>query len=172
MIFINRTTIPRHKSHEDTLNEIKKLLVTENCIIVNEHGAPLSDNDILHLITTQREIHFQTKNISDIERETLQELQHYLENAETEIEQLRENENVGEIVQAFQDIVEALFYFSKLQDYYQLSIIDLNQVQKLTQKSYDRMKESNTTYLMDVIEFELLPMIELLKEAIEERIIQ
>jgi ERCC4-related helicase len=172
MIYINRTKMPRQNSLEDTFYSIKKFLLNENSIIVNEHGAALSDNDILNILANQTEIHFQTKKVSEIEKETLEELQNYVEKAEIEIERLRENDNMNEIVQAFQDIVEAIFYFSKLQNYYQLTIIDMNQIQELTQKSFDRMKESNTDYLLDVIEFEFLPMIKSLKDAIEERIIQ
>jgi hypothetical protein len=172
MIYINGTIIPKQNSLEDTFNSIKKFLLDEKSIIVNEHGAALSDNDILNMLANQSEIHFQTKKVSEIEKETLEELQNYVEKAEIEIEKLRENDSMNETVQAFQDIVEAIFYFSKLQNYYHLTIINMDHIQKLTQKSYDRMKESNTDYLLDVIEFEFLPMIKSLKEAIEERIIQ
>jgi hypothetical protein len=172
MIYINGTKIPRQNSLEDTLNLIKKLLLEDKSIIVNEHGAALSDNDILNMLENQTEVHFQTKKVSEIEKETLEELQNYIEIAEFEIEKLRENDDMNKTVQAFQNIVETLFYFSKLQNYYQLSIIDLNHVHELTEKSYDRVKELNTDYLLDVIEFEFLPMILSLKDAIEERIIQ
>jgi hypothetical protein len=172
MIYINGTKIQRQSSLEDTFNSIIMFLSNENSVIVNEHGVALSNNEILNILANQAEVHFQTKKISEIEKETLEELQNYVENAELEIEKLRENGNLGEIVQAFQDIVEALFYFSKLQDFYQLTIINLNHVHKLTEKSFNQVKEANSDYLLDVIEFELLPMIESLKEAIEERIIQ
>ncbi|WP_339060492.1 hypothetical protein [Tepidibacillus marianensis] len=151
------------------MNEIKKYLRENNLIIVDQSENPFSFEEIESMILNETEPIFYVKYIVDLEKETIKDTIEYINNAEKRIHDIIEENNQVSIVQAFVKLMEALVSLEKIMSHFGSETLTSSWIQTISEKALSQIEKENYSYLVDLLEYEIMPKLVELKEALLQR---
>lgn len=160
-------TIERSTAEEE-FKLIMNYLADHQLVIVNIEEVPLRDEEVLNSLLEKEVIHFSLKSVADLELDTVRNVLQYIETAEYHISLLDEEADNKVIFQAFVDVMEALDYFSSLSDYLKLNAVNSEKLHNISLKGLQQMEQENEEYILELLQYECLPMLmELRTELVE-----
>jgi hypothetical protein len=169
MIKIGNQTFERKNTLKETWKNIQNYLHENQLILVDEQGIALNENQIIAKLTTETVCEFYTKEVKELERETIDEVICYIGQVEGKVEELLESDQREILTQSFVDLMEALLEISTLCRYFHLDVLTEEKVRDLFQKALPRVEQRDEQYMLDVIEYEMIPMMVSVKQALTER---
>jgi hypothetical protein len=169
MIKVGNQTFERKNTLEETWKDIQAYLHDHQLILVDEQGIALNENQIIAKLATEAVCEFYTKEVKELEQETIDEVVCYIDQVEGKVEELLESDQRETLTQSFVDLMEALLEMSTLCRYFQLDVLTEEKVRDLLQKALPRMEQGDEQYMLDVIEYEIIPMMVSVKQALTER---
>ncbi|TQR17378.1 hypothetical protein [Psychrobacillus vulpis] len=160
MIFVNDVLVSKEEN-KDKANEIlKSYLTTEKLILVNEHNELISNEEIEELLSKRAEVvKLVAIRISTLVRDFKEELHNYILEVEDYIENTRDCEDFSDTLSSFIQVTEALLQFSKVEDFLQKELINQQHLLEISEKSIQQAEVGNNEYVLDLIEYELLPIL-------------
>ncbi|MBP2241984.1 hypothetical protein J2Z40_002557 [Cytobacillus eiseniae] len=169
MIYINDQLIVEDTSQSDSSIIVKKYLHKNRLVLVNNDGQPMSDEELntflSHLNGVQK---LKAVSISNLLRDLKQELQLYIKKVEAYIENIRDNEDFSSVNTGFAQVMEGILEFSVVASFLQKDLIDPSYMQQLSEKAFARAETGEDEYVLDIIEYELLPILNRLYDEINE----
>ncbi|MGC5324881.1 hypothetical protein [Brevibacillus sp. SYSU BS000544] len=169
MIKVGEYTFNKKETLKETLNTILEYLRINNLIIVDEIGTPLSESQVNEQLENNNDVVFYTKTISNLEQETIDETLAYVKKVRSWIIENIEENNDSNLSQSFVTILEALLELEKVSTYFSIDAITAIKIQTLSQKALPQMEQGNEEYLRDLLEYEILPSIQLMEKHLVER---
>lgn len=160
LLYVNEYKVTNEKEVEIVKEHLEEYLSKEKLIIVDHEGQPISQEGLSQLLLENvSELRLAAKSTSVMLREFKEELVSYIQNVETYIERMRENENFSDVLNGFIQVTEALLQFSSVEAFLQKSLVDQEQLNDLSTKALMRAKEGNYEYVLDLLEYELLAIL-------------
>jgi hypothetical protein len=167
MIKIDERLFENKQDREESLREIKQYLQQELIVLIGEDGIPLNENQIREQLLNP-DAEFNSKKINGLELEAISEATDYIERAEVGIKELLEEIDLVVIFKSFTDLMEALMYLEQLTRYFSFGIISIEKINAFGEKALVQMEKGNSSYLLDVIEYECLPLLLETKECLQQ----
>ncbi|WP_046174425.1 hypothetical protein [Domibacillus indicus] len=170
MIYVNGQLVTTSKNKIERNDNLKTFLYKEKLVIIDDTNVPVSSSGINAICDNSEEIyHLKAIKTNSILRDFKEELAVYINKVTHFVDETRETENYSSVPNAFIQVAEALIEFNKVADYLQKELIDINSLNNLSEKALIQTESGNIEYVLDLIEYELLPILEvLLKETNEE----
>lgn len=161
MLFINDFLVSEKKDKLVLFQEVKSYLVKHKLIIINGENEPLSEEEIQNkLFNMEETLKLTAITISKLLYEFKGELSNYIVKIENYIEDTRENENYHSVAESFIQVIEALLQFKVVSNYLHKEIISEHHIQTISQKALNQAEIGNNIYLLDLLEYELLPLLQ------------
>lgn len=165
MIKIMNQFFKRKDTLEETWKDIKEFLHNNQVIVVDSNGVALSENQIIEKLTTETNFEFFTKNVFELEKETISEVIRYIDQVEVNVATVLESNDIESLIQSFADLMEALLEITSLCEYFQVDELNGEKVHSLLQKALPRVDQKDEQYMLDVIEYEIIPIMQSVREA-------
>lgn len=172
MIKIGGDLLPKEASYEKNLTQIRQYLQEHQMLIVNDEEMPLSEDEIVRVLQTQEEVYFKVIPVKRFELEMLKETEQFLEHAEEELNDIVTNEETEKYMNAFLQISESLLELAPLVLYFGLELKINDKVKHYSQKALNQLELGNEEYIGELLEYEILPLLNEMKQIIKQRIDQ
>ncbi|MCK1995974.1 hypothetical protein MPH47_01820 [Psychrobacillus psychrodurans] len=161
MLFINDFLVSEEKDKQVLLQDVKSYLTKQKLILINEKHEPMSEEEIKEkLYSMAGTLKLTATLISVILFEFKEELHNYIVKVQTYIEEIRENENYNSVTDSFIQVTEALLQFKAVSNYLHKELISEQSIQSISEKALNQAELGNNEYILDLLEFELLPIIQ------------
>lgn len=170
MIYINDVCVTESIDPFEREKHVKQYLHKEKLTITDENESPLSAQEVGRLLLDASGTHHlkAVKN-SLVLREFKEELRQYIQKVECYIEDIRESEDFSTVTGGFIQVAETLLELDAAASYLQKELIDHQLLNELSEKAMKQTEQNNYEYVLDLIEYELLPILqEFLNETNEE----
>ncbi|WP_427138358.1 hypothetical protein [Psychrobacillus psychrodurans] len=160
MLYVNDYLVTEENELEIVAQQLKDYLFKEKLIIVREDQVPVTQEELASLLQTNApEIRLVAMYTTVLLREFKEELENYIQKVEVYIEDMRETENFSDVLNGFVQTTEALLEFSVVQEFLQKSLVNQQQVNDISTKTLARAEEGNLEYVLDILEYEVLPIL-------------
>lgn len=160
MIYINGNLVTEETMPEIAAEHLKNFLITERLVIVNKNDEPILQQELsVLLLGNPKEIKLKAINSSILLRGFKEELHNYILKVELYIENTRENEDFSSMINSFIQVVEALIEFSSVEDFLQKEMVPQQQINDISKKAIEQAEVGNNEYILDLLEYELLPIL-------------
>ncbi|WP_339210968.1 hypothetical protein NSQ41_03055 [Aeribacillus sp. FSL K6-8210] len=171
MIFVNDQLVVQDTTLEEALTKIKEYLWKHHLIIINNENVPLTDSQLEEVIkqNENQQVFFKAIKIKELLFEIYSELNDYVDKIEQYIDNIRDEENYSSVQEAFANVVEALIEFSNTQKYLDINVIDPKRLEEFSLKALRQTQLGNVEYVLDLMEYELVPLFKRLLKQLEER---
>lgn len=161
MLYVNDHLVTEEKGVKLVAQQLKDYLLIEKLIIVKQNDEPMLQDELAELLMNNTsELRLVAKYTSELLREFKVELESYIRKVEIYIEDMRETENYSDILNGFVQVIEALLEFSSVEVFLQKSLVDKILVNELSAKVLVRAEEGNFEYVLDVLEYEVLSILQ------------
>lgn len=168
MIFINGNPV---NLNDLSYSALKSYLNSNHLILVNKENVPLMEDEIIKKLEQNvQEYHFNAIHSKELLTNFCEELRMYFEKLEAFIETAREEEQYDTVNTAFINVIEALMEFMIVQRFIDKTIYQASDLENLSTKALQQAQIGNNEYVLDLIEYEVFPLVEQLLKEIEERI--
>lgn len=166
MIFINDVQLPMDYNGKDGIYDYLK---KKQMILISEEGRPLSNNDLTNiLLNNNTPLYLHAKSTSSLLREFKEELYIYINKVTDYIDTTRDSDDHSTTVSSYSNIVEALFEFIPVTKYLQKNLIDTEYIHNITERVFERGQSNDYDYILDIIEYELLEILQTIYNEIQE----
>ncbi|MEK5146251.1 hypothetical protein MKX53_04360 [Psychrobacillus sp. FSL K6-4615] len=161
MLYVNDHLVTEEKEVEIVAQQLKDYLFTEKLIIVKQDQQPMSQDELASLLLNNNpELRLVAMHTSVLLSEFNDELETYIRKVEVYIEDMRETENFSDVLSGFVQVTEALLEFSSVEEFLQKSLLDQQQMNDISTKALARAEEGNYEYVLDVLEYEVLTILQ------------
>lgn len=168
MIYVNNIDITS-ENELDIISTIKAFLTKEKMILVNEENLPIDNKDLEEIVLNMEEnLFLNAIHTNSIIRDFVVELKEYVSKVEEYVENVRDTEDFSTVTDSFINITEALLEFSTVAIFLQKELVDQIQLKELTNRSLIGAESGNLEYVLDIIEYELLPILHRILNEINE----
>lgn len=158
-------------THHMLFTKLEEYIKINNLVIVDENDVPLGRDEVFALIKKSEKCYLKAVQTNQLLSDFYMELNSYIDKVESYVDRVRENErNLHSIPTAFINIMEALIEFSRIHSYVQTNIIDLEFLEEISLKSLQQVQHGNLDYILDLIDYEIVPLLKDLRDSIGERI--
>ena len=154
---------------ESVFNKLMEHLKEKKLLITDIQGNPLSESEILNILNLNDQYSFYTKHIYEIEKEFIEDFNLYVSKVEEKFKEISDIEDKSLIITAFVEVLEALIELQKVSKYFNFSVIDIESINALAEKALERIEEDDIDYIIDVLEYELIPKLNNTKSKLLER---
>ncbi|MBO9596785.1 MAG: hypothetical protein J7559_03025 [Cohnella sp.] len=168
MIKIGEQSFTRKSDMEDNLAMIRQYAKDEQVIVTNEEGEALDEEQIRDWLNEHDMAIFQVKQVQELERETIASLIEYIDHAQIRIGELVEETNAGIIYQAFVEMIESLQYIESVTQYFGITNVSAERIKILSERALQQIELDNSSYIIDLFEFECLPLLLRIRESLEQ----
>ncbi|WNF22611.1 hypothetical protein [Mesobacillus jeotgali] len=171
MIYINEVPVAGDLNLELLKREIKAYLHKEKLVLIDQSGNILSENKVNSLLESSIEkdqLFLQGVKTNLLLRDFKDELILYIKKVEDYIENVRDTEDFSTVKDSFVQIIESVLEFTSVSDFLQKDLIGQDTVKELAQKAFAQAESGNDVYILDLIEYELLPLLNHFSEGIQE----
>ncbi|WP_025028332.1 hypothetical protein [Caldalkalibacillus mannanilyticus] len=169
MIVLGSERMEKKKSLEENVEAVFQYLKENHLLIVDEDHIPLMEEVIIQKLAAEESPQFITRSIQEVESETIQSVIEFIDQAEKNIKELADENNKAKIFQAFSDIVETFVELQSLTEYFDVAFPSEEKIKELSKKGLAQMENQNESYLLDLLEYECLPILEELRDQLAER---
>lgn len=160
MIYVNDVFVTAEATYELAEVALKSYLATEKLVIVGPNKELVTEQEIEQiLMNLTAKVNLTAICSSEILKEFKEELHSYILKVEEYIEVAREAENFSTTMTSFVQVLEALIEFEVVANFLQKKLIDSEQINVISTKALKQAEEKNTEYILDLLEYELLPML-------------
>lgn len=161
MIYVNDVLVTEEKTLELAEKALKVYLATEKLVLTGQNEELLTEKEIEQmLVNLSTTIKLTATGSSKILMDFKEELHTYMLKVEAYIETTRETEDYSSIMASFVQVTEALLEFEAVANFLEKNLIDQEQIQTISIKALEQAEEGNTEYLLDLMEYELLPILQ------------
>ncbi len=161
MLYVNDYLVTEEKELETVTQQLKEYLSKEKLIIIRPNQEPFTQDELESLLMSNKEeCRLVAMNTSKLLREFKGELESYIRKVETYIDDMRETENFSNVLNGFVQVIEALIEFSSVERFLQKKLVDKQQLNELSTKALTRAEEGNFEYVLDVLEYEVFPLLQ------------
>ncbi|MER2076732.1 hypothetical protein [Psychrobacillus psychrotolerans] len=161
MLYVNDYLVTEEIELELVGQQLKEYLLKEKLIIIKSNQEPMSQDELATLLkSNEAEFRLVAMHTSILLREFKEELESYIQKVETYIEDMRESEIFSDVLNGFVQVIEALLEFTSVEKFLQKSLVNQQQVNELSTKALTRAEEGNLEYVLDVLEYEVLPLLQ------------
>ncbi|WP_102273793.1 hypothetical protein [Cytobacillus massiliigabonensis] len=169
MIFINDELVTNETDPIEVEQIVKKYLVREKLVLVDKEGQPLGPEEQAELLSeTLSDHYFEAVHTSILLRDFRAELQLYIKKVDEYIENTRDKEDFSTVNVSFVQVIEALMEFSSVSTFLHKDLMDPIVLTSITEKAFKQMEMGNLEYLLDLMEYELLPVLNEFVDEINE----
>jgi hypothetical protein len=168
MIKVGDKILQKKPNIDDNFKILKEYLNLNKLIVVNKEGEPLNDQAILSCLSSE-DSHFHVKQVNVLEQETIIETLQFTSRVEQTIKDTLDNHEEVAVFQTFIEIIEALTHLEKVAMYFSIEDINSTKIKELSKKGLQQMEQKNESYILELIEYECLPMVTSFSETLEER---
>ncbi|MGB2872592.1 hypothetical protein [Psychrobacillus psychrotolerans] len=160
MIYVNGNVVTDSNDHEVAVEYLKEYLSAQRLLVVNSNDEPMSQQQLSTiLLSNVEEIHLIAIKTSIILRGFREELHTYILKVEQYVEDIREIEDFSTVMSSYTQVIEALIEFLSVEEFLQKQLIDQKHLNDISLKCLKRAEEGNFEYILDVMEYELLPLL-------------
>ncbi|QXE00959.1 hypothetical protein [Terribacillus sp. DMT04] len=159
-----------NNNKEDLYEEIKVYLHEKQFIINDESGAPLSEKAFMEIIASHSSYSFSVKQISTIEKEFIEELVIYIEKVKDKVDSFSKSNDKELIINGFINLINSLIEIQATAGYFEIEIIDIEYINELATRAISRIEDGDYDFLVDVMEYELVPSLVHFKNKLPERL--
>lgn len=171
MIFVNGQIIASEGTNDMLFAKLKEYVKINHLVIVDENDVPIGREEIFTLIEKNENCYLKAVPTSQLLSDFYMELNNYIDKVESYVEAVRDNEgDLHSVHTAFINIMEALMEFAKVQSYVQTNVIDFEFLEEISSKAFQQAQHGNLDYILDLIDYEIIPVLKDLQELIKERI--
>ena len=163
MIRIGDFVLERKKTMEETLSALRLYLNKNRVIIVDENDYPCSEEQIKILLGGDN-VKLRIKTIVQLEKETIEESLEYIGRIERKINETIDCPNAADVFKWFPEIINAFLELQKIGTYFNSDIITMEKIDEIAKKGLTELEEKNDSYLRELIEYELQPLLVDFKE--------
>lgn len=142
---------------ENILNQIQTHLYQNQLVITDNKGTPLEENEILNIISTHSTYCFNTTSISDIENGFISEIIDYIKKVENHFTQLSMSNDNGHIINIFIDLINSLIEIESTVGYFGIDFLNVEQIKEIANKALSRIEKGDIEYILDLMEYEIIP---------------
>lgn len=142
----------------ETMKELRQYLSKNGIILVNEFDVPYSEDQIRELLTREDTV-FKTKEVVELEKETIEESLLYIQKVNSKMQELIECDSEDEVYKWFPEIINAFLEMEKISNYFGSDVIKLEKIDSFARKALLQIEEKNEGYLREIIEYEFIPML-------------
>lgn len=170
MIYVNDVLVTEEENQKIAEKMLKMYLTTEKLVLIREDNEIVDEQEIgTILINRPAIVKLKAIRTSALLRDFKEELQNYILRVEEYVEATRESEDFSMVMTSFVQVTEGILEFSAVAKFLQKDLIDQQQIHEITKKALQQAEAGNNEYLLDLLEYELIPMIyHFLSETIEE----
>ncbi|MBE1555014.1 hypothetical protein [Sporosarcina limicola] len=160
MIYVNELLVTEEKSRETAVQLVTEYLATKKLVLISGNNEILNEEEIRLLITEQPAVLKLTAlHSNEVLRDFKEELHNYIVKIEEYVEDTRESENFTSAMNSFVQVAEALLEFEAVANYLRKKLINHQQIQAISTKALSQAEEGDSEYILDLIEYELLPIL-------------
>lgn len=156
---IDQKTFYKTVNTESLINEIKKYLHNEKKILLDKKGETLNDEALIEIIKSNKGYEFKTNELRDIEVGFLKEMKNYLYELEFYINKVSYLEDQSNKINCFIDTINSLTELETAARYYNIDFYSIEEINEIANKAIKYIELNNIDYLMDVLEYEIVPRI-------------
>lgn len=161
MIYVNNVLVTEEKAPETAGGKLKVYLATEKLVLLNENEELLEENEVEQLLMNlPSAINLTAIRSSELLANFKEELHTYILKVEGYIDTTRETEDFSTTMTSFIQVSEALLEFEAVANFLEKKLINQDQIQTITKKALEQAEEGNAEYLLDLMEYELLPILQ------------
>lgn len=161
MIYVNGNIVSDTDDIEIAAQDLKGYLATKRLLIVNDAKEPMSHQQLSAILSSNtEEIRLAAIETSVVLRAFKEELAAYILKVEQYIESTRETEDYSTVLTSYTQVTEALLDFSVVEEFLQKDLLDHQYLSDISSKCLKRGEEGNFEYILDIMEYELLPLFE------------
>lgn len=170
MIYINKILVTKGTNRIEVSQAVNTYLLDNKLVLVNNEGETLSEKEINELffdsISNQ---HLQAISTLTLLTDFKMELDLYIHKVQEFIDDKRDSGNLSIVSVGFIQLIESTTNFSVVSSFIQKDLIDEVTIKELTKKAFEQAELGNVEYILDLMEYELLPILhDLLNEIQEE----
>ncbi|WP_404404894.1 hypothetical protein [Jeotgalibacillus malaysiensis] len=159
MYVIDQKTFYKTVNTESLINEIKKYLHNEKKILLDKKGETLNDKALIDIIKSNKGYEFKTNELRNIEIGFLKEMKNYLYELEFYINKVSYLEDQSNKINCFIDTINSLTELETAARYYNIDFYSIEEINEIANKAIKYIELNNIDYLMDVLEYEIVPRI-------------
>jgi len=160
MLFINDILVTEEDDIQVVEKSVKSYLTEQKLVIMNEDNHPMNEEELQDNIANYSgTLKLTAITTSMLLREFKGELHNYILKVEDYIGDTRETEDFSTVSISFIQATEALLEFEVVAEFLQKKLINQQTIQDISRKALEQAKIGNSEYILDLLEYELLPIL-------------
>lgn len=161
MIYINDKLVIETNNQDEAEQRLKKYLQKEKLLLINEDKQPISEQEWRVILSNLSGVKYlYAESTCTVLKDFKEELNLYIKKVEQYVDDVRDTENYLNVNDGFIQVTEALMEFYRVSQFLQKDIIDRNIIHKIAEKAFIQAEMGNEEYVLDLIEYELLPFLQ------------
>jgi hypothetical protein len=169
LYIINNERFYPNSGMENLFKKIKSHLHENQLVLADSSGAPLAETEIINIITSNSTYSFNSISISEIEDGFVHEMLEYVEKVEKYFSELSISSNSELIINTFIDLINSLTEIIKVANYYEFYFISIDNINEIANKAVSRIEAGDIDFILDIMEYEIIPSLLDFKSKLIER---
>jgi hypothetical protein len=154
---------------EILLKQIKTYLYENQLILAGSNGDSLTETEIINIIAVNPTYSFNTISVSEVENGFINEMLDYVEKVEKYFTQLSDSNDNEFIINTFIDLINSLTEIVKVAEHYKVNFLSIENINEIANKAISRIEIGDIDFLLDVMEYEIIPSLHDFKSKLLER---
>jgi hypothetical protein len=163
--FKNESVIELIESINDYLKE-KKL------ILINNEGMPICNEEVNTILVNNTDFNFIATSLAFFEEETIKETLSYVKKVIHEVNKIINLDLEVNLLSVITDLLEGIEDLKIFEKNFEIINFEIIDVQKISLEILSEYQSGNENHILDVLEFELLPLYINLEALLKERELQ
>lgn len=171
MFKISGEAIIESGSNDEIKEKIKKYLTDRKLTLVNDEGNPIDEQELMAILEGNQSYHFKSKKTDEFVNGFILSIDEYtsvVNNFTINISNLSD----AQLLNAFSDLITSLIEVEKAASYFEVDFYNIDELNKFAKNVMERYSLGDIDYLKDIIEYEILPYLEVFSKKISERFVQ
>ncbi|MET3697648.1 hypothetical protein SAMN05877753_106246 [Bacillus oleivorans] len=169
MFIINKEKFSSKNGIDNLLKEIKFYLHENQLVLTNSKGVPLTEEEIENIISSNPSYKFDSISVSELETEIVNDMVDYIKRVEKNFSEISQSNNNEKIINSYIELINSMIEIVKVAEHFDIEFLTPEQINEITNKSISRIEKGDIEFIIDVMEYELIPMLFDFKENLLER---
>jgi hypothetical protein len=156
MYIINNREFHVENGLSSAISEIQFYLNQQQLVLVRENGTPFNYEEIEDIINTNSKYKFDTMSVKELEHGFINETIDYIDKVEKHFEKLS-TKNDKLIINTFIDVINSLAEIAHVTDFRGMDFWKIEEINEISRKAVSRIEVGDINYLVDILEFEIVP---------------
>jgi hypothetical protein len=159
----------KNESVIEIIDSINDYLKEEKLILINNEGMPLCNKEVNTILANNTDFNFIATSLAFFEEETIKETLSYVKKVIHEVNRIINLDLEVNLLSVITDLLEGIEDLKILERNYEIINFEILDVQKISLEILSEYQSGNENYILDVLEFELLPLYTNLEVLLKER---